>query len=798
MSGKHITYNYNLSYILSVFIMLNNAHLICAQDPVIFLDRSDLIGTLSDRPNVSTAVADINGDYRDDVIQFNDKGELLFHIQIDDGASFLTHGPIAYPLDKVPTTLNIGDFDNSGVNDLLSAGFYNGISIISGQEGLIAPVVKDSLDIRLFAQGSSLIDVNNDGWLDVMLSHDDGANILLINDGAGQFIDSKLIDFNTVPASDNSGNYSSIWFDADSDDDLDLYIAKCRVDVDDTSDPRRINALYINDNGRFREAASTYGLDIGDQSWAVDSGDIDNDGDIDLVIINHGAPHIILEQKVDTFIRHKLTHLGEALMTEDLQVSIADFNNDGLQDIIITGIDDYLLLNRGNFDFLVDTNPFGFKKAATFALGDINEDGYTDAYVGFLSPQDELWINNGGSNNYAKFSLNGVQSNRSGIGSKISVHTADNTYVRWLKSGVSYGITNSLNVNFGLASEAEIDSVVCLWPSGIRDVYYDVKVNEHYVLTESVCMQIINHIDTDDKVINCDDDVIVLSSTITDDNLWNNGVLSDSIIVTQPGLYYTTNSETCRNVSQIIEINEEAIVKPKLSQSGVINICADTELILTHDQAIRLHWSSDEEGPSIEITEPGQYYAFSDEDCKDFYSDTLIVDYVEFDAGGIIEIYNGALMDTLLTTEYGNVVWYSDSLGMSIITELDSIEILNIENDTIFYFSQIIPTIGDSIYDCFSEILQYEIIIDSLTSIDHESLRKFKVYPNPVKDMMYLESDLPVDNIHIYDFSGAVVHTFDKVENNSYIVRIEDLASGLYIIEVYADNRYYRRKFIKL
>jgi hypothetical protein len=92
----------------------------------------------------------------------------------------------------------------------------------------------------------------------VFACHDDAAGRIWGNDGSGALQESNnWIDLATVPASDNSGNYGSVWSDIDNDGDLDLYIAKCRQGVNDPSDPRRINALYINDGaGNYTEAAA--------------------------------------------------------------------------------------------------------------------------------------------------------------------------------------------------------------------------------------------------------------------------------------------------------------------------------------------------------------------------------------------------------------------------------------------------------------------------------------------------------------------------------------------------------------
>lgn len=484
MRYKHIIKLYHLLVLTIWFVIVSSSlNEVRSQDLVQFTDQSTLIPEVGERFHLSAAVADINGDYRDDLIQYSADSGYIFHIQLNNG-EFFSHNAIMDPLIRIPETLNIGDLDNSGENDILSSGFYNGISIINGREDKLIPIISDILDIDLFAQGSSMSDINNDGWLDVVMSHDDASNIILMNDGTGHLIESNIIDFNTNPVSDNSGNYSSIWFDADNDNDLDLYIVKCRANVNDPNDPRRINALYINNNGVFSEEGITYNLALSDQSWAADSGDLDNDGDIDLLIVNHGTSHVIMEQVVGGFIRH-----ATPINTEDTQVSIADFNNDGFQDILVSGIDDNLLLNQGDLEFIVEDNPFGTKRATTFALGDINQDGYMDANVGFVGFSDELHVNDGGHNNYVKFSLSGTSSNRSGIGAKITIYHDGERQVRWLKSGTAYGITNSLNLHFGLRDELKIDSMMCLWPSGIIDTYSDIDVNKHYVITENESLE---------------------------------------------------------------------------------------------------------------------------------------------------------------------------------------------------------------------------------------------------------------------------------------------------------------------
>ena len=119
--------------------------------------------------------------------------------------------------------------------------------------------------------------MDEDGFLDAFICDDNAESKIYMNNQDGTFRFQDMIDFNTVPASDNSGNYGSVWSDFDSDGDIDLYIAKCRQGVEVPTDPRRVNALYVNDgNNHFTEMAAEYGLADGGQSWTADFGDLDS------------------------------------------------------------------------------------------------------------------------------------------------------------------------------------------------------------------------------------------------------------------------------------------------------------------------------------------------------------------------------------------------------------------------------------------------------------------------------------------------------------------------------------------
>ncbi|MBT8191322.1 MAG: VCBS repeat-containing protein, partial [Bacteroidia bacterium] len=411
-----------MKLIVFISIIFYNFSLI-AQTPVVFVESSSRLNVKEKYFGLAKAIVDLNGDFRDDILSTG-QDAFLIEVQLNNGLIFsdVYHDTIQ----KNAYTVNVGDFNNDGYNDFLYSGFYNGVSVYRKQEDMFSFVKSQNNEEILFAQGSSLFDINNDGWLDALMTNDDGLSLTLINDGKGNLVEEELIDFRTVPVSDNSGNYSAIWVDLNQDSRQDLYISKCRAGVTDPEDPRRINTAFINTDSGYIESAKSFRLDLGEQSWCADSGDLDNDGDMDLVVINHLDPHVIMENNGDgTFARHESFTTSGAISTPDLEVSLADFNNDGLLDILITGVKDYLLLNQGDLQFNSNDNPFGFKNASSAAIGDLDNDGYLDCYIAFGAPDspsvfaDETWLNFGGTNNHFKLSLSGTQSNQSGIGSQV-------------------------------------------------------------------------------------------------------------------------------------------------------------------------------------------------------------------------------------------------------------------------------------------------------------------------------------------------------------------------------------------
>ena len=92
----------------------------------------------------------------------------------------------------------------------------------------------------------------------------------------------------------------------------------------------------------------------------------------------------------------------------------------------------------------------------------------------------------GNQNNWIKLKLIGTQSNRSGIGTKITVQSKSGTQTRTLKSGASYCSQSELTTIFGIGNDSQIDSVTVNWPSGTADQLVNVKPNQFLTIIQNL------------------------------------------------------------------------------------------------------------------------------------------------------------------------------------------------------------------------------------------------------------------------------------------------------------------------
>lgn len=453
---------------------------------VSFSSTSGIFQDSANFSGVCIGVADMNGDGLDDIIRLDSAIYLSVEYQ-NSGGSFGNHyiGKVSI---APQWSLCVADVDQNGFNDILVGGTFDSLKLFKANvDGTSYARSELPYSDTLFIQGTNFMDINGDGWVDVFAGNDDGDNSKYENDGTGNFaVNNALINTQTIPVSDNSGNYGSVWTDYDNDGDHDLYISKCRSGVTDPTDPRRINMLLQNDgNNNFTEVAASAGLASGDQSWSADFGDIDNDGDLDAFVINHYTLSTLFENNGDGTFTDITSSSGLAphLNFYGIQVLFRDFDNDGFVDLFLTGKEDRIFFNNGDRTFTTATDPFPGGHIESAAIGDLNHDGFLDIYAGyaefFTTPSetpDTLFLNNGNEHHFFAITLKGIHSNINAIGARIELYGAWGKQIREVRGGESYGIMNTFTQHFGLGNETQIDSVVIRWPRKLNGNFVTDKI----------------------------------------------------------------------------------------------------------------------------------------------------------------------------------------------------------------------------------------------------------------------------------------------------------------------------------
>jgi hypothetical protein len=604
-----------------------------------FTNHVSLLNPEDHYSGVAIAVLDMNGDGRDDIARMDDGTILSIAIQEAPNSpfSFIMVQDLA---SNSQWGMCAADIDNNHYADVLAGGRYDNVKIAMANSDGTAYSVLQITDPSTFVQGVNFADINNDGWLDAFVCHDDGPSRVYGNDGTGNLVyQPGWMDFTTYPNSDMSGNYGTIWCDFDNDGDTDLYIAKCRQGVNSPSDGRRINMLFVNNNdGTYsQDTANVSGLRIGAQSWTADFGDIDNDGDFDCFITNHDVNSMLLENDGSGHFTDISTASGVAAGVggTPIQGVMRDFDNDGYLDIIVAGSQQFLLRNNGDKTFSPVDGAFDNEDMESFAIGDLNSDGFLDIYGGYANiyttpsnTPDALWLNDGNDNHYFGMNLRGVMSNYSAVGAKVDLYSALGHQVREVRSGESYGIMNSLQIHFGMGAVETIDSVVVEWPSGHIDRLYNPLVDQYVSLEEGGCLVPQVSIEALTPSTICTGETVTIGAPAGfTAYAWDNGATTQEIMVSEEGNYTVTvtNDMGCTAISNAVAVVVDPVEIPTIQVDGDTLFCSGGSVTLTSSPANAYVWSNGETTQSIVVSEAGAYSVSAEGLCEFFSSSDVNV-----------------------------------------------------------------------------------------------------------------------------------------------------------------------------
>jgi enediyne biosynthesis protein E4 len=349
-------------------------------------------------------------------------------------------------------------------------------------------------------RGVACGDYNNDGLLDLLVANFRTDLVLYKNNGDGTFVDV------TAPAGLAGLQYAECAFaDYNNDGFPDIF---CTVTYPHQPFLQDI-LLKNNGDGTFRNVSGQAGILPLINGRAIAWGDYDNDGDLDL-FISRGTKNGSVKQTLyrnngdETFA--KVTHqAGLGGISNNRAATWGDFNNDGYLDLYVVnsgsdpGGKGANQLYRNNQDGTFTDVALGAGVAVLVASrgrgaawGDYDNDGFLDLFVTngedksqFEEGPQILYHNEGNGNNWLKIKLVGTASNRQGLGAKVTIQTGQATQYREANGAGGHFFSQGAGpLHFGLGQATVVDQIRVKWPSGLNQILSNVSANRNVSVIE--------------------------------------------------------------------------------------------------------------------------------------------------------------------------------------------------------------------------------------------------------------------------------------------------------------------------
>ena len=340
---------------------------------------------------------------------------------------------------------------------------------------------------KAWGLSASIGDFNNDNLPDIFVANDFlEPDFLYINQGNGTFKDEALTHFNHISSNSMGSDFADINNDLQPDLIVLDMMAEDHIRGKENMATMSIsnfnqlvdigyhhqymsNMLQLNNgNGTFSEIGQLAGIAKTDWSWAPLIADFDNDGFNDVFVTN-GIEHDLSNQDFRNQMRNNIRNRKKVSLEQAIDMMPSH------------KLSNYIFKNKQDLTFENTSKKWGLdakinSNGAVYA--DLDNDGDLDLIVNNQAEKASVYRNNS-NKSYVTFSLTGPTKNISGIGAVITVFSdgLQQSRQQFVSRGFQSSVSNKLH--FGLGENTKIDSVLVDWKNGKSQKITNIKINSN-------------------------------------------------------------------------------------------------------------------------------------------------------------------------------------------------------------------------------------------------------------------------------------------------------------------------------